>query len=236
MFFNPTDKSNSIIADIDFLIWGDSSTFNDSYSLADRTRNVNISMDELVAELYQADPNWEWDDTTNTDFPIATTTLVANQDHYSLLDASSVVHRVRIKDSNGTYKTLKPKLRSEFTDSELNSTGVPDAYYKNAGAVFPVPIPNYGSAAGVELEFQRGGNHFSSTDVNVEPGFNSLFHQYLSIGASHRYALANSMREKAQFLENEKMKQMQKVTTFYALRSPDVRPRLTLHRRGNYGL
>lgn len=204
MFFNSTDKSNSIIADIDFLLFGDSSTFNTDYSLLDRTRNVNISLDEVVSELFKADPNFMWDDTTNPDFPIATMTLEADKDHYTLPDESLVIHRMRVKDQNGEYVTLTPKMRRELTDSELNSTGTPDCYYKIDNALFPVPVPDYGATAGVELEFQRGANHFASTDVNVKPGFNPQFHQYLSVGASYRYALANGMKEKVSFLQAEK--------------------------------
>src|SRR4051812_43738553 len=101
MKFNPTNKSQSIVADIDFILFGDGETFNSAYSLADRTRNVNIAWDEAVSELYKADPNHKWDDTTNTDLPFATTDLVAGQDHYTLLDSALVIWRVRIKDTNG---------------------------------------------------------------------------------------------------------------------------------------
>src|SRR3990172_7051999 len=100
MKFNPTDKAVSIIADIDFLLFGDSSVLNTDYSLTDRTRAVNLAWDEAVAELYKADPNHKWDDTSNADFPFATLDLTANQDHYTLLDSALVIHRVRMKDSS----------------------------------------------------------------------------------------------------------------------------------------
>jgi hypothetical protein len=69
MEFNPTSKEDSLIGDIDFLLFGDSSTLNTDYSLVDRTRNINIAYDETVSELFKADPNFMWDDTTNTDLP-----------------------------------------------------------------------------------------------------------------------------------------------------------------------
>ncbi len=230
MQFNPTDKSKSIIADIDFLLFGSGETFNNDYSLPDRTRNVNISWDEAVAELYKADPNYKWDDTTNADFPIATIDLEAGQDHYTLLDTALVIHRVRVKDRNGEYKTLTPALRSELTDSELNATGTPDKYYKMGGAVFPVPVPDYGAAEGVELEFQRGANHFSTTDTDKSPGFNPQFHQFLSIGAALRYALANGMGKKVSQLSAYKEAIRASIKEHYERRSPDEKPRLKLRR------
>lgn len=237
MQFNPTDKSISLIGDIDFLLFGDSSTFNTDYSLADRTRNVNIAWDEVVAEIYKADPNHQWDDTNNTNFPIATTALTAGLDHYTMLDSSLVVHRVRIKDRNGNWITLTPKLRREMSDTDLNSTGTPDKYYKLGEAVFPVPVPDYSYASGVELTFQRGGNHFTTSDTTASPGFNSQFHQLLSIKAAKRYALANGMTDKMQMLDNMENITSQKMLEHYQLRSPDEKPKFRLKRNiNNYGL
>ena len=199
MYFNPTDKSNSIIADIDFLLFGDGSTFNSDYSIEDRTRNVNIALDEVVAELFKADPNFMWDDTTNPDFPIATIDLEVGKDHYTIPDETLVIHRMRVKDRNGSWITLTPVMRRELTDSELASSGTPSKYYKIDNALFPIPVPDYGATGGVELEFQRGANHFTTTDTDKKPGFNPQFHQYLSVGAALRYALANNMDNKASY-------------------------------------
>lgn len=238
MKFNSTDKSDSIISDIDFLLFGDSSTLNTDYSLTDRTRNINIVYDEAVAELYKADPNFNWDDSTNTDFPIATKDLVANQDHYTLLDSSLIIHRVRIMNREGKYQTLDPVLRRELDDSELEATGTPEKYYKVGSAIFPVPIPDYGGTGGVEVEFQRGANHFTTSDTDKEPGFNSQFHQILSVGAALRYALANGMRDKASQLSAIKEQIRTSIREHYQSRSPDERPRLRLRRRSisSYGL
>lgn len=230
MLFNPTDKSNSIIADIDFLLYGSSDDFNDEYSLADRTRNVNITLDETVAEMFKADPNWDYDDTTNTDFPLATTDLVENQDNYSFPDSTLVINRVRIMNREGKLITLEPVTRAELSDSQLLATGTPNKFYKKGGSFFPVPIPDYGADGGVEVEFQRGANHFSTTDVNVSAGFNSLFHQILSVGAALRYAVGNGMREKVSFLSAMKLEIIKNIREHYQTRNKDEKPRITLKR------
>ena len=231
MQFNPTDKTVSLVADIDFLLFGNSATFNTNFSLIDRTRAINIMLDEIVSELHRADPNYLWDDTTNTDFPQATLTLTSGQDHYALLDSAVVVHRVRIKDSGGTLRTLSSRLKSEFSDGQLNSTGgTPVGYYKIGQSVFPVPVPNYGYTAGVELSFQRGSNHFDSTDISSAPGFNPQFHQFLSVGAAHRYAIANGLVKKARDLEKQKGAIRDAVAEHYRRRSPDDRTRIRIRR------
>lgn len=237
MQFNPTDKSNSIIADIDFLLYGDSSVLNTDYSLIDRTRNVNISLDEVVSLLHRADPTYKWDDTTNTNFPVATLDLSSSLDHYVLLDSAIVIDRVRIKDRNGVFKTLEAKLKSEISDSDLNSTGTPTAYYKIGQTVFPTPAPNYSYAGGVELSFQRGANHFTSSDTTAEPGFNPQFHQFLSVDAALRFAIANGLTKKTAQLREQKRVIEEKILDHYARRSPDDRTRLEVRRNtANYGL
>lgn len=237
MKFNPTDKSDSIIGDIDFLLFGDSSTLNTDYSLTDRTRNVNIALDEIVADLYRADPNYLWDDTTNTDFPFATVAITSGLDHYSLIDSTAVIWSVRMKDASGHFKTLTPRLRSEFSSEELESTGTPESYYKMGSAIFPVPIPNYSYASGVELAFQRGANHFTTSSTDAEPGFNPQFHQYLSVSASLRYAVSHGMTKKVRELRGEKALIQQAVAIHYQRRSPDDRVRLHIKRfPSKYGL
>lgn len=236
MQFNPTDKSNSIIADIDFLLFGDGSTLNTDYSLIDRTRNVNKAWDEAVAELYKADPNYKWDDTSNADFPLATLAITSGLDHYTLLESALVIHRVRMKDSGGTLRTLSPVERRELSDSDLNATGSPSKYYKMGGAIFPVPVPNYGAAGGVEIEFQRGANHFTTADTDDSPGFNSQFHHYLSIDAALRYAVSNGLREKTAQLRADKEAVRKAMVEHYERRSPDARPQLKLRRRIFTGL
>ena len=231
MQFNPTNKAISLIGDIDFLLFGSSVSLNASYSIEDRTRNINIIWDEALTILYSADPNYMWDDTSNSNFPIATVDLTANLDHYTMLDSAQVVHRVRMMDTNGYLRTLEPKLRREFTDGQLRATGTASAYYKIGDAIFPLPIPDYAAIGGVELEFQRGGNHFGTADTDKEAGFNSQFHQFLSIGAALRYALANGMQEKTLFLEKQKTAIAEAMVKHYETRSPDERPKLSIKKR-----
>jgi len=238
MQFSDTTNYTGLIQDIDFLLFGDGKTNNTDYSLEDRTRNINLAQDEAVAELFKADPNFIWDDTTNSDFPIAKLNLTANQDHFTVPDASLVVHRFRVKDPNGKWKTLTSRLRRELSDSELEETGTPSKYYKMDNAFFPVPIPNYGATLGIEIEFQRGANYFESTDTTVEPGFASIFHSFLSVSAALRYAVANGMSEKIKTLSSEKEKIKMSMREHYENRSPDEKPKMRIKEKDtkSYGL
>lgn len=237
MQFSDTDDYSGIIQTIDFLLFGDGTTQNTDYSIEDRTREVNNALDEVVAELFKADPNFMWDDTTNTDLPIAKLDLTANQDHFTVPDASLVVHRFRVKDENGDWVTLTPKLRRELSDSELDETGTPEVYYKIDNAFFPIPVPDYGATNGIELQFQRGANHFESTDTTDTPGFASIFHMYLPVSAALKYAIANGMSEKINVLAAQLEKIKAAIIEHYENRSPDEKPQLRLKQKNvrSYG-
>jgi len=236
MQFNPSSTpENSLISHIDFLLFGDSTSLNAKYVIADRTRNINIAYDEVVSDIYKADPLHQWDDSNNSDFPIATLALTAAQDHYTMLDTALVVHRVRMKDSNGTLRTLTPVLRRQLSDSQIIATGTPNKYYKIGGAIFPVPIPDYSASAGVELQFQRGGNHFTTSDTTTAPGFNSQYHDILAISAALTYAQAHGMNNKINMLTNLKKERKNEMIEYYRTRSPDQQPQLQLKNRNIAG-
>lgn len=238
MQFNPTDKSNSLIAHIDFLLFGNGTVLNEDFTLVDRTRGINNAQDEIISEFFKADPNFMWDDTTNVDFPIAYHALEAGVTNIVLPDSSLVINRMRVKDTNGKYVTLEPVNRRELTDSELEATGTPNKFYKVDNALFPVPVPNYGATDGIELEFQRGANHFATTDTTRSPGFGSQFHSFLSIGASLEYAVGNGMNQKINALSVMKENMKKAIREHYESRSRDDRPQIKLKRTDtrNYGL
>lgn len=226
MKFNDTSEYSGIINDIDFLLFGDGETSNSAYTLKDRTRNVNIAYDEVVDLLFKNDPNWQWDDTTYTNVPIATTTLVSGQSNYTFPDSLVVIRRVRVTDSNGDLKTLDPITRREADDDDLDESGEPDSYYKIGNAVFLVPVPDYGGT--IEVQFQRGANYFTSSDTSREPGFAEQFHSFLSISAALRFAVANGMAQKAEALRYEKEVMKRAIREHYELRSRDQKPHLSL--------
>jgi hypothetical protein len=238
LVYSDTIHYQGIIQDIDYLLWGDGKTFNPSYSLEDRTRNINGRYDEITSLLFRADPRWKWDDSNYENLPIGTTELKANQENYAFGDPLLVISKLRVKDRNGDYITLTPRAREELPDSILNGHGDPQYYYKIGNAVFPVPIPDYGMDEGFEITFQRMANYFVSTDTDKMPGFAPNFHRYLSIGAALDHAIANGMTEKINVLTAMLEVKKKEIDEHYNRRSADERPKLTLKRQSvrHFGL
>ena len=241
MIFSDTALYQGILQDIDFLLFGES-TGSSAYATADKTRNVNRHLDDVVALILQSDGRWQWDDTNNTNLPIGTTTLVDSQQDYSITGATFLdVLRVEVLDSSGNYNLLTPIDQSEVTDQALSefqkTAGMPRYYDKVGDSIFLYPKPSTSlvtASAGLKVYFQRGASYFAATDTTKVPGFAAPFHRILSVGAALDYAYANDMANKIRVLEPQLLKLQTALATFYSQRSRDENVRMKLHRT-SYG-
>lgn len=230
MVFNDPENKQGIIQHIDFLLFGTSEEFHDAYSLEDRVRNCNMAYDEAVVELLKADPNWTWDDNNyDTSLPVAYLDTTGGQDHYSVKDSFITILEVRVKDRNGDYKQIDTCLRRNVED--LDEKGEPERYYKIGNTIFLHPIPDYGYERGLEVRFDRGGEYFTKEDLDKEPGFAGIFHEYLPIVASLKWATSNGMKDKITVLSDQKQMMENKIQRHYEDRSRDEKPSLSVKRR-----
>lgn len=204
------------------------------YSIEDFTRGANHAVDAITTRILRADRRWQYQDKNQTKRPIATTDLISGQEYYKIAASWRTIWRVRVKDSSGNWQTLKAKDRRQMTDSDLARTGTPETYDKIGNEFLVNPTPNYGSSGGFEVEYQKGGVYFTTTDTTETPGFDDEFHWLVAWypardecairGLTERY---NALNQKIQIKEGELEK-------FYPMKDMDDRPSLTLARE-DYG-
>ena len=237
MQFNPTSPTSgvSIIGDITF--WTGASITD--YSLADRTGNSNLALDTILGLILEADQKWEWDDSNNTDLPIGTTSLVANQKDYGISGATYLkITKVLCKDANGTWRTLKPMDKNSPEAKNLNeqtNPGTPTHYDLIGNSIFLGPYPNYASTGGLRIFFQRNVSYFITTDTTKAPGFAQPFHRLVSLYASDDYLSAKGLvGDRLKRIQNKIEKMENALLKFYASRNAEDRPRLRF-RKENYG-
>jgi hypothetical protein len=192
------------------------------------TDDENIAMDRVASLIMKADARWQFDDTNETDLPIATTDIVEGQEDYSLETAHLDVTMVRVKYPDGTWHTLKPIDQGDICDDEIGQTGLPTKYDKLGTSIFPLPIPNYSLAGAIELRFKRGPSYFLTSDTTKSPGFNSLYHNLIALWPAYDFALINLPTLAAGYFNAIQVKEAALVND-YANRAPDqinVRPRV----------
>jgi hypothetical protein len=214
------------------------STNVNSFPKAQITVEANNALDRLAALIFSADHRWQFDDTNQTDLPIATTALVANQQDYSIITAFIEITRAEIKDSSGNWNKLMPLDQTDVYNQSLTdfmkTAGLPVYYDKIANSVFLYPKPNYSQADSLKLYFKRGPSYFigDGSDDTKTPGINTLFQDLIPYWIAYNFAIANG-KKNAPLLKAEIDAKEDSLREHYALRDKDDRPRLQA-RRGNY--
>ena len=229
MQFSNTTTKDGIIQDCESILFGDNygHISGNSNLLATFTRNVNRALDRATGLAIEADGKWQWDSTNQTDFPIATTELTADQDNYRFNVSHLVIHEIHVQGENGGWTKLKPIDPKHHSKplAEIFGTGAPKYYDKLADAFFLYPTPSYTKATGLKVFFQRGPSYFVSTDTTKEPGFASIFHRLISLWACYDYAFAKLLPI-ARVLRDEITIMEQDLQDFYSMRNKDERVNL----------
>lgn len=238
MEFNNTTTKDGIIQDCEFWLFSGNygQISGNANLLATFTALSNRALDSVTTAILESDDRWEFDDTTYTDYPIATTDLVTSQRDYVLAVSHLKVLRVEWKDSNGNWLLGKPIDLEDITvarDEFLSTDSTPVYYDKLATSVFLYPAPNYSSTGGLRVYYQREPNYFLSTDTTKKPGFATICHRLISLKACYDYAIAND-KDKIPTLEREIAKKELELRNFYGRRNKDEILVLTEKNRGYY--
>lgn len=202
-----------------------------SYSLADKTADVNLALDFVLATIFKAGGTWQFDDSNHTDYPIITTNLVSGQRDYAFVTDEQGnlildVYKVLMAKPDGTYVDITPvDVQSEsgnegFYDGN-NTQGTPTKYDKTANAIFLDVIPNYNYTDGLKVYINREGSYFTTSDTTKKAGFAGLFHEYLAIRPAYYYASRNSLPSTKNLYD--RMITMEKsIESYYGKRERDL--------------
>ncbi|MHA1483136.1 MAG: phage adaptor protein, partial [Candidatus Heimdallarchaeaceae archaeon] len=204
------------------------------------TTDINTYYKRANSWIWESTGTWEYDDSNYTDMPIATTTLVADQQDYEIPSTAQKIDRVEVLDSAGNYQRIKPIDKSEITSQSmsefLKTAGMP-VYYDLVGrSILLYPKPATASVTttkGLKLYFSRNIVAFGTSDTTTAPGFVNNFHRLLSLGASYDYCISFEIGEKANFLKGQLNEMKDELKNFYGSRHRDMKTRIKPKRR-NY--
>lgn len=224
----------SLIEDIDFLV-GTNST---SFPIADKLRIINKLNYDVTSDILRYQSNWEFDDSNETDFPIATRNLVASQKDYSLPTSLVKLVRVEVKDSGGNFQRVNQFDETQVSQalSEFQKTDGLPLYYREIGnsiELYPSPSSSATTlTSGLKCYYQRVIQDFTTSDASVEPGFSKQFHPILSYGTAYEYAYINKM-DIAPALKLRLDELREGLRQYYSSKNREVRPALKVKIR-NY--
>lgn len=197
--FSDTTTKKGIVQVIERMTTTQSAS-SSSYPLYDKTVDINAALANYMILATQATGRWQVDDTNHPDYPIIFGDVLLGQQDYSftvdeqgnqILD----IYKVRIKDAQGNWRTLKQRDVQDTDDNFLNSTdtGEVTEYELTANGIFLTKIPNYSLSDALEIYISRTPTYFVSTDTTKKPGIPDIFHEYLAIRPSYFYCLAKGL-------------------------------------------
>lgn len=224
---------------------GTQSATTSSYSLQTKTRDVNNAYANYFMIGFQTEGRWQLDDINQTDFPIITDNLTANQPSYAFtLDGSSNVdtlgnatgnqildiYRVEIKDPNGNWVELNPidefDLKGQSLTDFMKDAAQPIYYDKTSNGIFLYPKPNYPSSEGLKIFYNRTPAYFQYTDTTKRPGIPDMFHEYLALRPSYQYCLRKGLPQTAS-LKQDMLAMEDAIRSYYSSRARDEVKRMT---------
>lgn len=227
MIYSDTTNDTGLVQDIDF-ICGTNST---SYPLKDKARNMNRWYQRVLDWILESQDEWDFDDANNTDFPIATTDLKADQQDYSLplADGLLKIKRLEITYDNSNWYKGEPfdiNERGKATSTTLiaNEFDPTKPYYDIfSNSIFLYPIPDIDVTAGLKVWFARKiENLFTPTGNDTRaPGFDEQFHRLLSLGGSYDWFLKKGNTAKLQLVINDMTKFEIELRSFYGKKQDD---------------
>lgn len=202
------------------------------YPLATKARDTNIAKYELALLFWQNSSSWDWDDAGNTDLPIFTATLVAEQADYTLPTTAIDVLRVEIRDATGDYYVIHPfdesNVKGRAVTDYGESSGKPSTYRLVARSIFLDPKPKAGSVTtsqGIRIYTNREVKEFSASTTTTEVGFGNLGDALVGAMAARRFA-GSKMQNRIQFIDSEIQRMLPTVLGQNAQRHRDVQKRL----------
>jgi hypothetical protein len=236
---DPTNN-NGIIQRAYFYAFGDSLDHSADWPLKDVVALANDWVRRIATWIWQTDLSWQFDDSNYSTLPEATTNLVANQRDYGLPSTVLKVEGVSVKDAAGNWYPLKQIDREEVqrqgVDLEtLYQNPSRPVYYDLVGNTVKIyPAADNGVSVtlsgGLKIFLQRDTTNFSvpasyTTADTTTPGFPSVFHDLVPMGAAYDYLSANDI-QRANNLFARIQAERQDLADFVWARNKDKKVRL----------
>lgn len=214
MQLSVSSGKNGILQRATFLAFGDSTDHTASWPLADMIASANQMVHKIATRIIQASGTWQFDDSNQTDLPVATTTLVNDQEDYSLPTTAIEVTRIEVKDINGIWSKLTQIDQSEVPGSLtefMKTSGVPTHYDITGNSVILYPAPDTAqvtASAGLKIFYARESTTFTvpasyTTADTTQPGFSESFHDTVAKGIAYDWCLSNGPDDRATRLRQE---------------------------------
>lgn len=239
--FNDTAGGTGIIQLIEQNIFGDTGYGQISGNvqrLQQITNWVNEGRNRYTLIALQSDGKWQVDDSNYSDYPFATTDLIANQQDYQFLVSMVDILSVEVLNSGKVWYTLSEVDEQEMANDHVSMTqrfivpSQPWVFNRTANSIFLLPAPNYNmrliqeGASGLKVKYQRPPNYYIYSDTSKTSGFAELLDEYVADYATWKYMMPKQIGAKVDFKTNVDNYEQVLIPGLYLKREKDTTKRL----------
>lgn len=235
--FNDTSGGQGLIQECESLTNLGSGTISGNTSLLkDFTRYINIWYHRVATMIFQSQDDWNWDDLNNTsNYPIATTPLVAGQRDYVFPTTLNMlkIRRVDVTYDGTNWNRVYPFDSQSMEFGLGNDTTVDGRFDKSvpyydvrSNAVFLYPTASAAdvtAGATLRVEYSRDITEFTTSSTTTTPGFDPAFHRLLAVGAARDWAISKNLPKAAQ-LQAEAADLEARLKEHYGSKDVDIVP------------
>jgi hypothetical protein len=147
----------------------------DTYSAAIGLLNLNNALYRVETRYMMSAGDWKYDNSNHADLPIATTSLVASQQDYSLPVETIIMDRIEVSYDGTTWYRATPMNISDNSIA-LTTANISSEYSKSAPqyqlkgrSIMIYPIPDQAVTGGLKVYGERFHDAFTSTDWTTNP-------------------------------------------------------------------
>lgn len=238
-----------------FLTNTDTQSYTDAQMLID----INTWYQKVADMIFESQDDSDFDDMRNTNYPVQTTPMVANQRDYTIPVTEKMlkIKRVDVTYDGTNWYRATPFDTGNFTggiafnnssqvdpnfDANFNKANPRYDVAYNSAWLMPMPVAADVSAGGkVRIEWFRNVTVFVTadytsvlTDSTVVPGFDAPFHGILYYGAAWEYAVAKQLPQLAQ-IQQQLLDWENRIRIAYGKKQLDTQLRMTPFINDSYG-
>lgn len=196
MVYNNTTLKNGIIQRYErHSLLGDGVVSGDTTLMKQVTADINETLFDITNRIILSYDNFDWDDPYKTDFPIATTPLVAGQRDYQFDNISFLkIKRLDVSYDGTNYYRAEPFDSATYPEGLGNDTAVDANFAKSQPFydpksfgfwLYPRASADDVTAGGkIRVEYTRAYDEYSYDDTTKEPPIDRPFHDLIAIGAA----------------------------------------------------
>lgn len=239
MQYNNTTLKNGLVQRVERLTQvSDGAISGDTTLLAYTTSDINETIHELISTVLNTQDDFDWDDPNRTDYPVATTPLVANQRDYQFDNISFLrINRVDVSYDGVNYYRATPFDSDSYLDGMGNDTTVDGMFSKTDPKYDPKAVgfwlyprasaTDVTNGGTVRIEYSRSFDEFTVSDTTKEVPLDRPFHELVAVGAAMKKPnIDNDLFTKLQRKWNEGTELMK---THYANRNEDMDLKLIIN-------